>query len=272
MQIWTWVTSPPINDANGPTNNNPPQNAITALNNNICHLIIDNKQPIPHNPFPEFLSNMKPQRSNTHEVVPYNNPEDDMRALDQSEKEYNRMISQHMTYHRTLMNDLMRMSSESGSGSGSSPRELLQQQINQTNQANVVRGMGTTIGNLNTTNQQLMQSASKFVDDTNANAKRVSRVNDVINQNVSKLNQVIDSYQELEAEAKEGFSDMGVRAATSGALTSGALTSGITPSMDAALEVSDTVKESHKYALVIFGIFATYALYRTIKQLTIANN
>jgi methyl-accepting chemotaxis protein len=117
----------------------------------------------------------------------------------------------------------------------------------------VVRGMGTTIGNLNTTNQQLMQSASKFVDDTNANAKRVSGLNDVINQNVSKLNQVMDSYQELEAEAKEGFSDMGA-------------------SMDAALEVSDTVKESHKYALVIFGIFATYALYRTIKQLTIVNN
>ncbi len=151
------------------------------------------------------------------------------------------------------MDDLIRMSSESGSGSGSSPRELLQQQINQTNQANVVRGMGTTIGNLNTTNQQLMQSASKFVDDTNANAKRVSGLNDVINQNVSKLNQVMDSYQELEAEAKEGFSDMGA-------------------SMDAALEVSDTVKESHKYALVIFGIFATYALYRTIKQLTIVNN
>jgi hypothetical protein len=196
---------------------------------------------------------MKPQRPNAHGVVPYNNTEDDMRALDQSEKEYNRMISQHMTYHRTLMDDLIRMSSESGSGSGSSPRELLQQQINQTNQANVVRGMGTTIGNLNTTNQQLMQSASKFVDDTNANAKRVSGLNDVINQNVSKLNQVMDSYQELEAEAKEGFSDMGA-------------------SMDAALEVSDTVKESHKYALVIFGIFATYALYRTIKQLTIVNN
>jgi hypothetical protein len=39
--------------------------------------------------------------------------------------------------------------------------------------------------------------------------------------------------------------------------------------MDAALEVSDITKESHKYALVIFGIFATYALYKTIKHLRV---
>lgn len=186
--------------------------------------------------------------------VPSNNAEDDLRGLDQSEKEYNRMISQHMTYHRTLMDDLMKMSSESGSGSGSGPRELLQQQINQANQINVVRGIGTTIGNLNTTNQQLVRSASEFADDTEYNVTHASQLNNIAMQNTSKLNQNIKSYQELVSsnkETKEGFT--------------AAPTPTATPSLDAALEVSDIVKESHKYALVIFGILATYVLYKTLK-------
>ena len=145
---------------------------------------------------------MKSRIPHAYDNVPTTNADDDLRELDQSEKEYNRMISKHMSYHRTLMDDLIRLSSEpgSGSGSGSSPRELLQQQMNQANQANIVRGMGTTMANLNTSNQQLMQSASNFVHDTETKATNMSRLNDFIQQNVSKLNQDIDSYQALEAE------------------------------------------------------------------------
>jgi hypothetical protein len=226
---------------------------------------------------------MKSRIPHAYDNVPTTNADDDLRELDQSEKEYNRMISKHMSYHRTLMDDLIRLSSEPGSGSGSSPRELLQQQMNQANQANIVRGMGTTMANLNTSNQQLMQSASNFVHDTETKATNMSRLNDFIQQNVSKLNQDIDSYQALEAEANEGYRNMSVRAATSGTTaqpqphppTSGTTaqpqphppTSGTITSMDAALEVSNIMKESHKYGLVIFGIIATYALYKTIKHM-----
>ena len=202
---------------------------------------------------------MKSGNSIQPDPVPYTNNRDDMRALDQSEKEYNRMLSQHMTYHRMLMDDLMKLSSESGSGStGTGPRALLQQQISQANQANVVTGMATTIGNLNTSNQGLMKSASKFVDDTNTSAKRVSRLNNFIQQNASKLGQDLDEYQTLASqyEVKEGFANQNLKSKM-----------GTNPTMDAALEVSNTVRESQKYALVIFGLFATYALYKTIKHL-----
>lgn len=181
-----------------------------------------------------------------------------------------------MTYHRTLMDDLIRISSESGSGSGSGngPRELLRQQINQDNQTNVVRGIGTTIGSLNATDQQLMRSASKFVDETQNNATRISQLDSAIGQNVSKLNQLMDSYQAIKGEFKEGFDLRGwgsvtARAATAPTTTTTAPTTRPTNMMDAALEVSDITKESHKYALVIFGIFATYALYKTIKHLRV---
>lgn len=201
---------------------------------------------------------MKSGTSIQPDPVPYNtNNKDDMRALDQSEKEYNRMLSQHTTYHRMLMDDLMKLSSESGSGSnGTGPRALLQQQINQANQANVVTGLATTIGNLNTSNQGLMSSASKFVNETDTSAKRVSRLNNFIQQNASKLGQDMDEYQAIASQykVKEGFDNL-------------APTMGTNPTMDAALEVSTTVRESQKYALVIFGIFATYALYKTIKHL-----
>ena len=64
-----------------------------------------------------FLSKMTVGNRMEPESVPSANVNDDMRALDQSEKEYNRMISQHVTYHKLLMDDLMKLSSESGSGS-----------------------------------------------------------------------------------------------------------------------------------------------------------
>jgi hypothetical protein len=40
-----------------------------------------------------------------------------------------------------------------------------------------------------------------------------------------------------------------------------------TDTMDAALEISEIVSESQKYALVIFGAGALYLLYKTIKHL-----
>ncbi len=169
-----------------------------------------------------------------HDGVPQNGRDD---ALDESEKEYNRMISQHTTYHRLLMDDLMKLSSESGSGSNS----LIQQQVAQ---SNLIRGMGATIGNLNATDQRLMNTASDFTVDTNANAREVSGLNKRILQNTSKFNETIDSYNAL----REGFTKQ-------------------SPTMDAALEVSNRMKESHKYAFFIFGIVAIYALYKTTKQL-----
>jgi hypothetical protein len=39
------------------------------------------------------------------------------------------------------------------------------------------------------------------------------------------------------------------------------------PTLDGALEVSTITRESHKYALVIFGIFASFLAYKTIKHL-----
>ena len=172
------------------------------------------------------------------ENVPQDDRDDRVRALNQSEKEYNRMISQHTTYHKLLMDNLLQLSSESGSGSNS----IGQQQLNQSNQTNLIRRLGTTIGNLNATDQGLMSAASDFTVDTNVNAKTVSRLNNDILQNTSKMNETLDAYQALN---KEGF----------------------TQTMDAALEVSTRMKESHKYAFFIFGIVAIYALYKTTKQL-----
>ena len=184
--------------------------------------------------------NMKSYAPMPHDGVPQDGRDD---ALDESEKEYNRMISQHTTYHRLLMDDLMKLSSESGSGSGSGSgaTNIAQQQLAQ---SNLIRGMGATIGNLNATDQRLMNTASDFTADTNANAREVSRLNKRILQNTSKLNETIDSYNAL----KEGFTKQ-------------------SPTMDAALEVSNRMKESHKYAFVIIGIVAIYALYKTTKQL-----
>ena len=174
----------------------------------------------------------------SYDDVPQDGRDDRVRALDQSEREYNRMISQHMTYHASLMDNLLQLSSESGSGSNT----IGQQQLNQSNQTNLIRRLGATIGNLNATEQQIMNTASDFVMDTDTNAKKVSRFNNFILQNTSKLNETVDAYQDLN---KEGF----------------------TQTMDAALEVSNLMKESHKYALFIFGMVAIYALYKTTKQL-----
>jgi hypothetical protein len=184
-------------------------------------------------------------------------PSDDVQtALDQSEKEYNRMISQHMMYHRMLMDDLIKLTTEtgsgSGSGSGSLPSQLLQQQMDQAKQANTVQGLGTTIGNMNANRDQLMNSASKIAGKSSVNAQTVARLNQFIQQKGSALVKNLDSFDSLDSTNKtaEGF----VNPAPN-------------PTLDGALEVSTFMRESHKYALIVAGVIAIYLLYKTTKHL-----
>jgi hypothetical protein len=209
---------------------------------------------------------MKSRNRNNSEPsrVQHAPPSDDVQtALDQSEKEYNRMISQHMMYHRMLMDDLIKLSTETGSGSGSGsvpgslPSQLLQQQIDQAKQTNTVQGLGTTIGNLATNRDQLMKSASKFTDKSSVNAQTVARLNQFIQQNASTLVKKIDSLDSLDSgnatatkKTAEGFANPAPN-----------------PTLDGAVEVSAIMRESHKYALIVAGAIAVYLLYKTTKNL-----
>jgi hypothetical protein len=168
----------------------------------------------------------------TAELIPEHTNE--TYALDQSEQEYNRMISQHMTYHRMMMDDLMKLSSESGSNPQS--QELL----------NVVSGLGTTVGNIDTSNKRLLQTASKYVDQGKDQSNTVSKLNAYIKANSAKLKDDINAYDAL--MNKEGFANAN-------------------PTMNAALEMSEIMNESQKYALVIFGSVSVYLLYKIVKHL-----
>jgi len=180
---------------------------------------------------------------------------DNIDALDRSEKEYNRMISQHMTYHKLLMDDLMKLSTETGSSNN-----LIQRELNQGNQINVIRGLASTINNLDSTNQHLMTSASGFKEDTSSKGKKVSRFQNFLMENTSKLNEYVNAYQDLVNNNDNNLK--GTR--TNETNKEGFAT---THSMDAALEVSARMKESHKYMLIVIGIVSLYALYKTVKQL-----
>lgn len=166
---------------------------------------------------------------------------DETHALDKSEREYNRMISQHATYHKMMMDDLMKLSSMSESGSSVNPTTLFEQ-------IDVVSGLGTTVSNLSASNKRLLQTAAQYVDQGKQNANTVSKLNAYIKTTGSKLNNDIKAYDRL--AQKEGFSN-----------------NNNTDSMDAALEISEIVSESQKYALVIFGAFALFILYKTVKHL-----
>ena len=113
----------------------------------------------------------------SYEVVPQDGDDVRVRALDQSEKEYNRMISQHTTYHKSLMDNLLQLSSGSGSGSNNAEQDT-----------NLIRDLAATTGNLNATDQRIMNTVSDFIVDTKTNEKTVSRLNNFILQNTSKLN------------------------------------------------------------------------------------
>jgi hypothetical protein len=170
----------------------------------------------------------------TAEPIPENTNE--TYALDQSEQEYNRMISQHMIYHRMMMDDLMKLSSESGSNPQS--QELL----------NVVSGLGTTVGNIDTSNTRLLHTASKYVDQGKNRTNTVSKLNAYMKTNRAKLRNDINAYDTITSKGKEGFNNAN-------------------PTMNAALEMSETMNESQKYALVIFGSLSVYLLYRIMKHL-----
>ena len=159
--------------------------------------------------------------------------------LDQSEREFNRMISQHTTYHRMMMDDLMKLSS------GSESSDQL---------PDVVIGLGTTVANIDESNQQLQQSAAKYAEQGKKSAVTVSNLNAFMRSNSSKLNNDIKAYTEI--AQKEGFTS-----------SNGAYTPNTNPTMDAALETSAIVRESQKYALVIIGLAAMHLLYKTIKKL-----
>ena len=155
------------------------------------------------------------------------------RALDQSEQEYNRMISQQMTYHKTMMDDLMKLSSESGSDA---------------NNINIVSGLGTTVSNMNATNEQLVNAVSNYADQGKQSATTASKLNAYTKKTVSKLNDDIQAYNSLMNQNQEGFKNAN-------------------PTMDAALEISEMMNESQKYALVLFGLIALVLLYKTVKHL-----
>lgn len=199
---------------------------------------------------------MKVKRPSEPDAVHPVADDDDMRALDQSEKEYNRMISQHAMYHKLMMDDLITLSSESGSGSGMAlepgpAQQMLQQQMDESNQTNIISGIGTTIGRMNANRDQLMQSASKFAGKSPINSQTVARLNDSIRASGSDILKNIHaattpSTTPSTTPVAEGFVP--------------------NPTLDGALEVSAVMRESHKYALVIFGVFATFLVYKTMKH------
>jgi hypothetical protein len=90
-----------------------------------------------------------------------------------------------------------------------------------------------------------MQSASKFAGKSPINSQTVARLNDSIRANGSDVLKTI--HATTATKATEGFAP--------------------NPTLDGALEVSTITRESHKYALVIFGIFASFLVYKTIKHL-----
>jgi hypothetical protein len=93
-----------------------------------------------------------------------------------------------------------------------------------------------------------MQSASKFAGKSPINSQTVARLNDSIRANGSDILKTIHATNATKAtKATEGFVP--------------------NPTLDGALEVSTIARESHKYALVIFGIFASFLVYKTIKHL-----
>jgi hypothetical protein len=186
----------------------------------------------------QFIMKTKGQSAAVATAEPIPENTDETHALDKSEREYNRMISQHMTYHKMMMDDLMKLSTMSESAASMNPAALSEQ-------IDVVSGLGTTVSNIDSSNKTILKTASRYVDKGKQNANTVSNLNAYLKMTGSKLTDDINAYDKL--AQKEGFSN--------------------TDSMDAALEISQTVSESQKYALVVFGAFALFLLYKTVKHL-----
>lgn len=182
-----------------------------------------------------------------------------LRALDNSETEYNRMLSRHMTQHRILMDDLMKLSTESGSGSGSGAasastnlRDILKKQKAEADQAARVKRIGSTMSALNASEQRLMKPAPQFMDETKASDKKTAQLVKSGDQKGAQFIRDIDAYEALieTINSREGFENA---------------------SRDGALEVSQLKRESHKYMFAILGVVALYAFYKTLKQIKNVN-
>jgi hypothetical protein len=168
----------------------------------------------------------------TADSVPENRSE--THALDASEQEHNRMISQHTTYHRMMMDDLMKLSTESGSANTAAAAY---------DPIGIVAGLGTTVANLDASNQQLLRSAANRSEQGKQRATTASNLNAYMQKMGLKLQGDLKTHDALMSQ-REGFD-----------------------TMDAALEVSEIMSESQKYAFFVFGAFAIFLLYKTIKHL-----
>ena len=175
------------------------------------------------------------------EAVP--NSTDETQYLDLSEKEYNRMISQQMMYHKVMMEDLMKLSTETETGNSS-----LQTQDQLLRRMSLVAGLGNTVETMDASRTQLLESANKKLNQGSVNAQTASMLSANMNEINTNLRNVVTAYDALQ---QEGFSN----------------SHDDNHSMKAALDNSAVVLESQKYALVLFGAFSIYLLYRTVKYL-----
>jgi hypothetical protein len=165
------------------------------------------------------------------ETVP--NSTNETQVLDQTEKEYDRMISQQMMYHRVMMEDLMKLSTEKGSTID--------------DRMNAVAGLGNTMLAIDASNRNLLQSAQGITNQGSQNATTASNLHANIKETSASLANDVSQYAALMQQMqKEGFSN---------------------PTMDAALENSAIMSESEKYALVLFGVCAIFLIYKTVKYL-----
>jgi hypothetical protein len=177
------------------------------------------------------------------EAVP--NSTDETQYLDLSEKEYNRMISQQMMYHKVMMEDLMQLSAETETGSSNS----LQTQDQLMRRMSLVAGLGNTVETMDASRTQLLDSANKKSNQGSVNAQTASMLSANMNEINTNLRNDVTAYDALN---HEGFSNNN---------------NNNNHSMKAALDNSTVVLESQKYALVLFGAFSIYLLYKTVKYL-----
>lgn len=181
-------------------------------------------------------------KSTTINVEAVPNSPNDTQYLDLSEKEYNRMISQQMMYHKVMMEDLMKLATETETGAGSNSSLQMQDQMS------LVAGLGNTVEKMNTSNQQLLELANKKSKQGGLNAQTASTLSakmDAINANLQ------NDVMAYDALTREGFSN----------------NPNPNHNMKAALENSAIVLESQKYALALFGAFSIYLVYKTVKYL-----
>lgn len=180
------------------------------------------------------------------EAVP--NSTDETQYLDLSEKEYNRMVSQQMMYHKVMMEDLMKLSTETETGSNLSLQPQDQAQMQR--QMSVVAGLGNTVETMNASNTQLLELANKKSKQGSLNAQTASTMNASMDKINTNLHNDVMAYDALK---QEGFSNNH--------------NNHNNHSMNAALDNSAVVLESQKYALALFGAFSIYLLYKTVKYL-----